>query len=245
MKKNLLSDTDYTSGHDNRYGATVLMGFVSKLECTNKRSSVRVIMPDRLDHEDNPLITKPIPVLQIASTAKKQFAMPRIGDTVACMKMPNSTTDYFVLGSFYTPRNPPPVSDPMLDHTTYDDGSTKEFNASNGSETEKYKGDVTWDHEGKGSLAFKGDVTLHSDGTILIEGVTLTHIKGPMKFEGNIEHIGNMSTTGIHPASDGPHAACGAGERLEQANIAARIYELERKVARLEAIIAAQGGTPP
>jgi phage baseplate assembly protein V len=236
-RKNLLSDTDYTSGHDNRYGATVLMGFVSKIECTDKRSSVRVILPDRLDHQDNPVITKPVPVLQVASAAKKSFCVPRLGDTVALMKMPNSTSDYFVIGSFYTPRNPPPVSDPMLDHTTYDDGSIMEFNASNGTLTWKLKGDVLWTNEKGATLKFKEAVTIETDGdvnikpvggSVNIEAGGLISLKGTMKFEGNIDHTGNMVTHGTHTDNLGHHTSSQRDERIDQ---------LEKRVARLERII--------
>jgi len=236
--KNILAATDFVSGKDNRYRNSVVIGKVVKLECTDKGANIRVQMPEKLDRKGNPLITKPIPMLQVSAGGKRSFAMPRVNQNVLMVKRSNGTGDYLAVGHFYTSNDPPPVTDPMLDHTVYDDGSIKQFDANNGTETEKYKGDVNWDHEGKGSLVFKGDVTLHSDGTILIEGVTLTHIKGPMKFEGDITHIGNMSTTGIHTASDGPHAACGAGERLEQANIAQRIGALEAAIVSLNARLA-------
>jgi hypothetical protein len=119
----------------------------------------------------------------------------------------------------------------MLDHCTYDDGSVKEFNASTGSESWKLKGDVNWDNEGLALLKLKGNATLHSDGTILLEGVTLTHIKGPMKFEGDIQHIGNMTTSGTHTDQLGHHT--NAAELLR------RIEELEARVGALEQIVRA------
>jgi len=206
----------------------VLIGRVSEINCDKVSTNVRVIMPDRVDHDNNPLITKPVPVLQQASTAKKSFAVPRVGTNVMMIKMPNGTSNYLVLGSFYTTSDPPPVDDPMLDHTTYDDGSIKQFDANSGTETNKFKGDTIWDHQGKGDLHFKGNVSLKSDGTITLEASTI-YLKG------FVDHTGDMRTSGIHNAQDGPHAACGAGERLEQANIAQRIAELERRVAELEA----------
>jgi len=233
-RKNLLADTDFTRAMDNRFKGSVLCGFVSKLECNTKRASVRVIFPDRVDHEGTPLITKPVPILQIAAAGKKSYAVPRLNDMVAVMKMPNSTSDYFVLGSFYTPANPPPVSDPKLDYCIYDDGSTKQFDPSTGTETNKFKGDTNWDHQGGALLKFVKDAEIDSQGNITLKATKLI-------IQADIQHTGNMTTSGIHNAADGPHAACGAGERLEQANIAARIYELERKVARLEALLAQRG----
>jgi len=75
--KNILSDTDYTSGKDMRFKSACWIGKVSKIECTDKQANVRVIMPDRIDHEGTPLNTKPIPVLQVASQAKRQCAERR------------------------------------------------------------------------------------------------------------------------------------------------------------------------
>jgi phage baseplate assembly protein gpV len=232
MGKNLLGDTDYASGHDNRYRNSVLIGFVSKIECTDKRASVRVIMPDRVDHEGTPLNTKPIPVLQTASTAKKSFAVPRLNDCVALMKMPNSTSDYFVLGSFYTPKNPPPVKDPMLDYTVYDDGSIMQFDASKGELTWKLKGDLLWDNEKSVTFKLKADFTVQNDGNILlkptgtatIDAHGAVSIKSPtsitidaatINLKGNIVHTGSMSTTGAHTDVNGHHSSGVLREELE------------------------------
>ena len=70
MSKNLLADTDFTDGRDKRFVHSVLIGRISKLECSEKGANVRVIMPDRLDSDGQPLITKPIPVLQISAAAR-------------------------------------------------------------------------------------------------------------------------------------------------------------------------------
>src|SRR5262245_58096785 len=123
-RKNLLSDSDYTKGWDNRFSTAVLIAKVSKIECTDEQANVRAIIPDKVDHNGTAHKTNPIPVVRIASEAKRSFAMPRLGTDVLLVKLPNSTSDYAVIGSFYTRNNPPPVSDPMLDYVQYDDGST-------------------------------------------------------------------------------------------------------------------------
>jgi phage baseplate assembly protein V len=233
MAKNLLSDTDYTSGRDNRYKASVHIAYVTKIECDKAkgRAHVRVIIPDKVDHKGNPLITKPVPVMQVASQAKKSFAIPRVGDCVLLNKMPNGTSDYFVAGSFYNEKHPPPVDDPMLDHCLYDDGSIKEFNATTGSER--------WDLKGGANLKTAqaivievtgGDVTIKSSANINIEAPTQIYLKGPMKFEGDIQHIGNMTTSGTHTDSVGHHTATARDAELMQ-----RIEALEARVAALEA----------
>jgi phage baseplate assembly protein gpV len=164
MEKNLLSDTDYTKGWDNRYGVTAVVGRVSKIEVSEKGANVRVIMPDRLDHQDQPLISKPIPVMQIASNAKKSFAVPRLDDNVLLLKLPNGTSNYMVVGSYYTSKKPPPVTDPMLDYVEYDDGSTMQFDASNGNLDWDLTGDIKVHNEGDKDLSTDGDVQIENDG---------------------------------------------------------------------------------
>jgi phage baseplate assembly protein gpV len=171
MPKNILSDTDYTKGWDNRFGVTAAVGRVSRIEVSNKGANVRVIMPDRVDHDNQPLISKPIPVLQIASTAKKSFAVPRLNDNVLMAKLPNGTSNYVVIGSFYTSKDPPPVSDPMLDYTEYDDGSTMKFDASNGELTWKLLGDALIDNDGDWWFKLTGDFKVDNDGDSHIKSV--------------------------------------------------------------------------
>src|SRR5499427_10728865 len=237
MGKNLLADTDFTDSRDTRFVHSVVIGKVSKIECNEKGANIRVIMPDKIDHTGQPLITKPIPMLQVSAGGKRSFAMPRIGQNVLMVKRSNGTGDYLAVGHFYTSNDPPPVTDPMLDYTVYDDGSIKQFDASKGTETHTLKGDTVWNNDGKAQLSFKGDVLIHSDGTVTIEGPTQIHLKGPMKFEGDITHIGNMSTTGIHTAADGPHASCGLAER--DSVLDNRIKLLEATIVQLNARLAA------
>jgi phage baseplate assembly protein V len=227
--KNILADTDYTKGHDNRFQNAVSIGYVSEVIVDDTQANVRVIFPDRVDHKGQPLITKPIPVLQIASQAKKSFAVPRKGDMVAVQKMANGTSSYLVTGSFYTTANPPPVTDPMLDHCVYDDGSTKEFNASNGTESWKLKGDVNWDNEGAFIVKLGKGMTITPQGDVLIDAPNI-ELKGALKFTGDITHQGNINTSGTHTDTRGLHTS---GKGME--DLIARVEALERRVGELEA----------
>lgn len=245
MEKNLLSDTDYTKGWDNRFASSVVVGRVTKLECSEKGANVRVIMPDRLDHNYQPLISKPVPVLQVASNAKKSFAMPRVDDNVLMVKLPTGTGSYVVVGSFYTSKKPPPVTDPKLDYVEYDDGSIMQFDPSSGDLTWKLKGDMLIDNEGDATIKLKGDYTLEIDGDVLIKPVGdvlidargAVNIKSPtgitldaatLTMKGNIVHTGNITTTGHHVDANGLHTS---GERED---LLRRIEALERRVAQLE-----------
>jgi phage baseplate assembly protein gpV len=255
MGKNLLSDTDYTSGRDNRFSVSAIVGRVSKIEVSEKGANVRVIMPDRIDGQNQPLISKPVPVLQIASTAKKSFAVPRMDDNVLCVKLPNGTSNYAVIGSFYTSKRPPPVTDPMLDYVEYDDGSTMQFDASTGELTWKLKGAMLWDNEedftlktkGNVVIEIEGDITLKPDGNIsldaggdvdikaagdlTLQGATVRATGNPITLEGIVHTTANMQTDGFHTDAKGPHSAT---ER--EAELEARVARLEERLATLEGV---------
>jgi phage baseplate assembly protein gpV len=249
MKKNILADTDFASGHDNRFKSSVVVGFVSKIECNSKRSDVRVIFPDRVDHENTPLITKPIPVLQTASQSKRSFAVPRIGDFVAVMKMPNATGDYFVLGTFYSPENPPPVTDPKLDYTEWEGGHTQKFDANDDADvflTQDFKGGINqtvkkdvnikttdgakYNIEADGDMLLKsatGNINVESpSGIVTINQQEIDLTATTIKLNGHVIVTGNIDQTGVHHDNNGYHTS---GRSVE---------ELEKRVARLERIVA-------
>jgi phage baseplate assembly protein V len=259
-RKNLLSDSDFTRGHDTRFANAVVIGLVSKIECDDKHANVRVLMPDKKDHNGDSLISKPVPVLQSASTAKRSYAIPRLGTPVVMIKMANSTSDYLVVGSFYSTSNPPPVSDPKLDYVIYDDGSTMQFDANDGKGelTWKLKGDVLFDNEKKLTINHKGDVainttngakmTLHSDSDLNIEAPNGTlfldqqniHLKGssitlegPVTILGDITHTGNMTTSGVHTDVNGHHTT--SLER--ESELLNRIKALETRLQTLESVL--------
>jgi phage baseplate assembly protein gpV len=252
MEKNLLSDTDYTKGWDNRFGVAVCIGKVSKIECSEKGANARIIMPDRLDHEDNPLISKPVPVLQIASKGKRSFSMPRQSDNVLMVKLPNGTSNYAILGSFYTSKEPPPVTDPKVDYCEWEGGHTEKRDANDDADvflTQDFKGgwnatikkDVNLkttdgaqtniDSDGHVNIkSATGDVNIQSPtGKVNIEQQNIV-LKGTVTIEGNIVHTGDMTTSGHHTDANGLHTS---GTRDVQA-LTARIDALEARVRELE-----------
>lgn len=227
--KNLLSDTDYTRGEDTRFKNAVLVGKVSKIETDKTMSNVRVLCPDRTDHKNQPLITKPIPVMQQSAGHKKSFAMPRVGQDCVLLKLPNGTGDYVMIGTYYTTSHPPPVTDPKLDYCKYDDGSTMQFNAETGQLDWKLKGDMNFENEGAVSIKLKKGYTLEIDGDVLIKAPNI-QLEGAMKFKGDIDHEGSMTTSETHRDKTGVHTA---GTR--EAELEARIVALEARVTQLEA----------
>jgi phage baseplate assembly protein V len=254
--KNILSDTDHARGQDTRFMQAVAIGRVTKIEVDDKRANVRVIMPDRKDHVGTPLITKPIPVMQVASTAKKSYAIPRIGTPVVLLKLANGTSDWLVVGSFYTKNDPPPVSDPMLDYVVYDDGSTQQFDANNGTLTWRLKGAIDIETDGNVKIKAKtgATVTIEGDADVLVKSdsakvtlqsgtdvevnatgeVKLTSAANIVRINGNIIHTGDMSTTGVHTDSLGFHVGGSSDAVTEAPSLLDRIAALEARVTELE-----------
>lgn len=246
--KNLLSDTDHARGQDARFSNAVVIGRVTKIEVTEKGANVRVILPDRKDHSGTPLITKPIPVMQIASTAKKSFAIPRIGTPVALIKLANGTSDYLLVGSFYTKNDPPPVTDAMLDYVVYDDGSTQQFDASSGELTWRLLGDMLWENEAGGQFIFVADVLWETEGfheinaasvDVFAEGeinleAPVIRLTGDVIIEGNILHEGDMLTSGVHEDINGFHIGGAGPSSAKRDELLSRIEALESRLAALE-----------
>jgi phage baseplate assembly protein gpV len=249
MGKNLLADTDYTDGRDQRFVHAVVIGKVSKLEVSEKGANMRVIMPDKIDHTGNPLITKPVPMLQISAGGKKSFAMPRVGQNVLMVKLPNSTSSYAAIGHFYTTKVPPPVTDPMVDYCEWEGGHSEKFDANSGADpflTQDFKGgwkatiakavNIATTGGAAINLTSDGDTNIKSNsgnitvnapsGTVTIEQQNIT-LKGTVTIQGNINHTGNMTTSGVHTDSLGHHTNAVA---LEE-----RIAALEARIAALEA----------
>jgi phage baseplate assembly protein V len=175
---NNIGNTNFT-GHDNRYQNMAFIGRVADRQADDVSTNARVIRPDQQDY-----ITKQMPIMQTSASGKRSFAMPRKGANVVCLKLPNGTADGVVLGTFYTTSDPPPVSDPNLDFTEYDDGSTMSMNASTGQ--------LDWNLKGAMNMTTGQPVTIKADKIILIGDV---EIQGNLKVTGKIDADDDISTT--------------------------------------------------
>lgn len=228
--KNLLGDTDYNRQPDARYKNTITIARVSKIESDKTQANVRVLFPDRTDHEGTQMVSKPVPVMQQSAGHKKSYAMPRVGQNCVMARLANSTSDYIMLGTFYTTSDPPPVEDPKLDYVIYDDGSIQQFNAETGQLDWKLKGDMNFENEGGASIKLKKGWSLEIEGDVLIKAPNIK-LEGAMEFKGDITHEGSMRTTGgTHTDDTGVHTG-----GMRESELEARVAALEQRLTDLEA----------
>lgn len=174
------------------------------------------------------------------------------------VKLPNGTSNYAVVGSFYSKKNPPPVTDPLLDYCEWEGGHIEKRDANEDADvflTQDFKGG--WDATIKKDVNFKttdsakfnieadGDILVKSasgsinvespSGTITIKqqkivlDATNIELKGAVKITGAIDHTGNIVTHGFHTDNKGPHSSS-----MERDELLARIEALESRVSQLE-----------
>jgi phage baseplate assembly protein V len=159
------------------------------------------------------LITQWIPVKQFGSRLTMHYYCPKIGDDVNVCMLPNGSEDGFVDGSFFNAGNPPP-EDLDID--------TRHFKTEDETVVEYREKDSTF------NMNCAGKITIHANETILIDADSWIHIiangeiiitsdvkvtitapeielNGHMTFNGDITHIGNMTTSGVHTDANGIH----------------------------------------
>jgi len=278
--KNLLADTNYTAAFDNRFKNAIVIGKVSKIECSDKGANVRVMLNDKVDLNKQPLITKPIPVWQASAGVqmqgsgagasngsghqKKSFAMPRIGQNVVLVKLPNATGDYLLLGTFYTKNDPPPVTDPRVDYCEWENGHTEKFDSNDNADVfltqdfkagwkGTYKKDVSLKttDSAKFNIEADGDVLVKSaNGNVTVESPTgtVTISQDTIELQGNsainitapeIKLTGHVTIIGdmIETGHHVDSKGPHASSMQERDELLARVNALEERVKRLEAVI--------
>lgn len=104
-----------------------------------ERHSVRVVFPDK----DN-LTSAELPILTSFAAGNSSFAMPDIGEVVACIfeSEDDDSGAGYVIGAFYDDKNPPKVQDINKTRIDFKGGSFIEFNRETGDLTIKCTGNI-------------------------------------------------------------------------------------------------------
>lgn len=99
---------------------------VAVVSSTNPdKATVRVRIGDHGD-----LVSWDLRVLARKSSQDQDYWMPDIGDQVLCLFLPIGLEQGFVLGSFYSTTDPPPVQSQDKRHVLFKDGTTFEHDRS-------------------------------------------------------------------------------------------------------------------
>jgi phage baseplate assembly protein gpV len=177
---------------------------------------------------------------------------------VFLIKMPNGTSNYAVLGSFYTKKSPPPVTDPKLDYCEWEGGHTEKFDANEDAEvflTQDFKGgvkttvkkdiDIKTTDGGKMSMVSDGDMLVKSatgnvnvespTGTVTIKQQTIDLQATTIKLTGHVIVNGAMDQTGVHLDTRGHHTNTAERDAERISKLEAHLAALEARVAQLEA----------
>ena len=112
-------------------------GIVDKL--IEDKHAVRVIFPDK----DN-LTSAELPVLTSFAAGNSSYALPQIGDVVACIfeSEDDDSGAGYVIGAFYDDKNPPKAKSVDITRIDFKDGSFIEFDRSKGNLTVNCTGDI-------------------------------------------------------------------------------------------------------
>lgn len=116
-----------------------LIRFGKVSEVIPERCACRVVFSDR----DN-LVSAELPVLQSSCLNNKFYTLPDVDDSVVCLMMPNDQqgNSGFVLGSFYTEKNPAPAQNQEISMVRFGDGTTITYNRESHELNIDCKGDI-------------------------------------------------------------------------------------------------------
>lgn len=126
--------------------------------------TVRVVFGDRQN-----MVSYDLSVIVQQSQDNKDWWMPDVGEQVVCLFLPNGNAQGFVLGSFYSDVDMPPVSDPNKRHIRFEDGTSVEYDRSTHTMTIECQGPV--------NITAAGNVRVTGD--VIADGISLkTHVHG-------------------------------------------------------------------
>lgn len=93
--------------------------------------SARVTFPDKDDLDGKGLVSYELPIITIGSNGTLAYWVPEVGTQVLCVFLPNPSgnglKDGFVLGAFYSEKNPPEETNPNVRCIKVPDGSYIRF----------------------------------------------------------------------------------------------------------------------
>ena len=187
------------------------------------------------------LISAWLPVKKFGSRKTLHSYVNKIGDDVSVCMLPNGVENGFVDGSFFNEGNPPPAGvDIDTRHFLTEDGTIIEYREIDSTFNLDASAAGAGARTGSGgTVIVKAGLVQITAGTIEVvatEMITLTapiiSLNGLMQFNGDIVHVGNMNTSGVHTDSNGIHMGAERKDEIEE--LKRRVVVLENEVSNLK-----------
>ena len=173
------------------------------------------------------LVSYWLPVKQFGSRKTTHYYCPKIGADVCVNMLANGSEDGFVDGSFFNAGNPPPEGV---------DIDTRHFRAEDATVIEYREIDHTFnlvDPAGPVRVQATEIHIIAAAGVVEITSPTTIILTAPLVvINANIQHTGNMNTTGVHTDANGIHGSFAR----EIEDLKERVRALEVRVQAMEAL---------
>ncbi len=138
-----------------------------------EQATVRVVFADRQN-----LVSYDLPVIVRQSLRNKDYWMPHVGEQVVCLFLPNGNAQGFILGSFYSTNDRPPVNTGEKRCVQFEDGTHLEYDSSN----------HTLTIIAQGPIHVVGQVTVAGD--VIADGISLkNHAHGGVRSGGDTSGV--------------------------------------------------------
>lgn len=147
----------------------VAVGVVSSFNEQN--GTVRVTFDDKSNS-----VSYDMPVVIPQSLKNKDYYLPDVGEHVLCLFLGNGQEQGFVLGSFYSKADAPPIQKQNKRHTLFSDGTFFEYDRDSNTLTVDCVGHMNLKFKGNVNIDVDGSINMSSQGTTTINGVTSVNV---------------------------------------------------------------------
>ena len=122
----------------------------------------------RVVFEESNLKSYNLPIMVKQTKDNKDYYVPDIGESVICLFLPTGIESGFILGSYYSKKTRPPVTDQNKRTVKFKDGTILEYDRATHKLTADVKGDIDIKATGKVDINASGAMIIHSDTSINI-----------------------------------------------------------------------------
>ena len=129
------------------------------------------------------MVSYDLPILVRGSLKNKDYWMPDPDEQVVCLFLPSGNAQGFILGSLYSEKDKPPVTDGNKRHIKFSDGTIIEYDGATHTLTIDAKGSINVVTTGAVEIAAGSNILIDGNitvsGDVTAGGVSLkTHIHG-------------------------------------------------------------------